>query len=59
MRRLGTQAADEPAGARPRAIATALWPASRKGIVDVLGSDHAPHTLEEKAQALSARARPA
>lgn len=28
----------------------ALWLAIRDGIVDVIGSDHAPHTLEEKAQ---------
>jgi dihydroorotase len=27
-----------------------LWEAVRQGVVDVLGSDHAPHTLEEKAQ---------
>jgi len=27
----------------------ALWEAIRSGIIDVLGSDHAPHTLEEKA----------
>jgi dihydroorotase len=27
----------------------ALWWAIQQGIVDVLGSDHAPHTLEEKA----------
>ncbi len=27
----------------------ALWAAVRNGIVDVLGSDHAPHTREEKA----------
>ena len=27
----------------------ALWQAVRQGVVDVLGSDHAPHTLEEKA----------
>jgi dihydroorotase len=26
----------------------ALWAAVRSGLVDVLGSDHAPHTLEEK-----------
>jgi dihydroorotase len=26
----------------------ALWEAVRNGVVDVLGSDHAPHTLEEK-----------
>lgn len=28
----------------------ALWSAVNSGIVDVLGSDHAPHTLEEKNQ---------
>jgi dihydroorotase len=28
----------------------ALWAAVRNGTVDVLGSDHAPHTLEEKAK---------
>ena len=28
----------------------ALWHAVRTGLVDVLGSDHAPHTLEEKAK---------
>jgi dihydroorotase len=27
-----------------------LWQAVREGLVDVLGSDHAPHTLEEKAK---------
>ena len=26
----------------------ALWEALRKGVVDVIGSDHAPHLLEEK-----------
>ena len=26
----------------------ALWKGVREGVVDVLGSDHAPHTLEEK-----------
>lgn len=34
-------------GARHRA---ALWAALRAGVVDVIGSDHAPHTLEEKAR---------
>jgi dihydroorotase len=29
----------------------ALWRALLSGVVDVLGSDHAPHTLEEKAKA--------
>ena len=28
----------------------AIWRALQTGIVDVLGSDHAPHTLEEKAK---------
>lgn len=28
----------------------ALWKAVREGLVDMLGSDHAPHTLEEKNQ---------
>ncbi|KAF0181239.1 MAG: dihydroorotase [Hyphomonadaceae bacterium] len=28
----------------------ALWEAVRNGLVDVLGSDHAPHTAEEKAK---------
>lgn len=28
----------------------ALWHALSKGIVDIIGSDHAPHTIEEKAQ---------
>ena len=28
----------------------ALWRGINQGIVDVLGTDHAPHTLEEKAQ---------
>ncbi len=30
---------------------TGLWTALRTGLVDVIGSDHAPHTLEEKAVA--------
>ena len=28
----------------------ALWRAIAEGVVDVIGSDHAPHTLEEKAK---------
>lgn len=28
----------------------ALWAAVTSGVVDILGSDHAPHTLEEKAR---------
>jgi len=31
-----------------------LWWGLREGVVDVLGSDHAPHTLEEKAQSYPA-----
>ncbi len=29
---------------------TALWKALAAGVVDIIGSDHAPHTLDEKAQ---------
>ncbi len=45
--RLGTRAQMNPPirGGRHQA---ALWHAVRTGVVDVLGSDHAPHTLEEK-----------
>lgn len=28
----------------------ALWHAIREGVIDTIGSDHAPHTLEEKAK---------
>ena len=28
----------------------AIWRGLRQGVIDVLGSDHAPHTLEEKAR---------
>jgi dihydroorotase len=47
--RLGTFAQMNPPvrDARHRA---ALWTALGQGIVDVLGSDHAPHTREEKAK---------
>ena len=47
---LGTFAQMNPPirGARHRA---ALWKALEQGIVDVIGSDHAPHTREEKADA--------
>lgn len=45
--RLGTLAQQNPPirAARHR---EALWKAVRDGIVDCIGSDHAPHTLEEK-----------
>jgi dihydroorotase len=47
--RLGTLAQMNPPirDARHRA---ALWRGVEQGIVDVIGSDHAPHTLEEKAK---------
>lgn len=47
--RLGTRAQMNPPirDARHR---DALWKAVQDGVVDVIGSDHAPHTLEEKAK---------
>ncbi len=39
---------------RDNAHRTALWSALQSGLVDVIGSDHAPHTLEEKAQSYPA-----
>ena len=47
--RLGTLAQMNPP-VRDAAHQAALWEGIRDGTVDVLGSDHAPHTLEEKAQ---------
>lgn len=35
---------------RTKADQEALWEAIRKGVIDTIGSDHAPHTLEEKSQ---------
>jgi dihydroorotase len=48
--RLGTRAQMNPP-IRDVSHRAALWAAVQNGIVDVLGSDHAPHTLEEKAKA--------
>lgn len=48
--RLGTLAQMNPP-IRDARHQAALWEAIRNGAVDVLGSDHAPHTLEEKAKA--------
>ena len=45
--RLGTKAQMNPPVRGPEHQA-ALWQAIGDGLVDVLGSDHAPHTLEEK-----------
>jgi dihydroorotase len=51
--RLGTKAQMNPP-IRARTHQEALWRAVDDGVIDVLGSDHAPHTLEEKAQAYPA-----
>lgn len=47
--RLGSLAQMNPP-VRQQRHQEALWQAIREGIVDVIGSDHAPHTLAEKAQ---------
>ncbi len=47
--RLGTFAQMNPP-IRERRHLEALWEAVRSGVFDVLGSDHAPHTREEKAK---------
>lgn len=48
--RLGTRAQMNPP-IRDLAHQAGLWEGLRLGVVDVLGSDHAPHTADEKAQA--------
>jgi len=45
--RLGSLAQMNPP-VREQRHQNALWQAIRDGVVDVIGSDHAPHTLEEK-----------
>ena len=47
--RLGTKAQMNPP-IREKSHADGLWHGLTIGTVDVLGSDHAPHTLEEKAK---------
>ncbi len=47
--RLGTLAQMNPP-IREKHHLEALWQAVQSGLVDVIGSDHAPHTLEEKAK---------
>ena len=47
--RLGTLAQMNPP-IRDERHRAALWRAVEDGVVDVIGSDHAPHTLEEKAK---------
>jgi len=45
--RLGTYAQMNPP-IRDESHRLALWDAVRSGVIDVIGSDHAPHTREEK-----------
>ena len=47
--RLGTRAQMNPP-IRSSRHRQALWAAVNSGVVDIIGSDHAPHTLEEKAK---------
>jgi dihydroorotase len=47
--RLGTKLQMNPP-VREARHREAIWRGIEQGIVDVLGSDHAPHTLEEKAR---------
>jgi dihydroorotase len=47
--RLGTRAQMNPP-VRDAAHQAGIWKGIEQGVVDVLGSDHAPHTLEEKAK---------
>lgn len=47
--RLGTRAQMNPP-VRDARHRDALWRGLAQGVVDILGSDHAPHTLEEKAK---------
>lgn len=51
--KLGTRAQMNPP-LRDAAHQAGLWHGLTQGIVDVLGSDHAPHTLEEKAKSYPA-----
>lgn len=46
--RLGAKAQMNPP-VRDASHQAAIWRAINDGVVDILGSDHAPHTLEEKA----------
>ncbi len=47
--RLGTRAQMNPP-VRDASHRAGIWKGIEQGIVDVLGSDHAPHTLEEKSK---------
>ena len=56
--RLGTFAQMNPP-VRDKAHRAGIWAGVDNGVVDVLGSDHAPHTRRGKAEALSATRPPA
>ncbi len=47
--RLGTKLQMNPP-VRDKAHQAGIWQGIANGVIDVLGSDHAPHTLEEKAK---------
>ena len=47
--KIGTLAQQNPP-IREKHHNEALWAAVQNGLVDVMGSDHAPHTLEEKSK---------
>src|SRR3982074_1153839 len=47
--RLGTRAQMNPP-VRDASHRAGIWRGIEQGVIDVLGSDHAPHTLEEKAK---------
>lgn len=47
LRELGSIALTDPP-LRKKEIVKALWAALRKGLIDVLASDHAPHSISEK-----------
>jgi dihydroorotase len=51
--RLGTRAQMNPP-VRDASHRAGIWRGLDQGVVDVLGSDHAPHTVEEKAKAYPA-----
>src|SRR5438046_9211919 len=51
--RLGSRAQMNPP-VRDAEHRAGLWRGIEQGIVDILGSDHAPHTLEEKAKSYPA-----
>jgi dihydroorotase len=56
-RRSGTSALTDPP-LRPQEDVSALWTALKRGSIDVIASDHAPHTIEEKTVASVWEAKP-